>query len=886
MAEKPPRKEPEPRLKTEEELRLSREKFQAIFEHSPLAIMYTDENGSITTCNENACRLFGAPREKLIGFSYNSIKNEKMKAAIASALDGRKSRFEGKYLTVTGNVLTQMNANFSPSFTADGKVAGVIGIFEDISERKKAEKALQESETKYKTLVQNIPGMVYQAYPNWSSEIISDCRKICGYSPDEINAMKEKWLSIVHPDDRKIISGQTEQLKSGETNITQSYRIIKKNGEIGWVEDRKTALFSDQGKLLAIDGIVLDISDRMKAEEELKTFHANMSSLLENTDDYILISDEQGLPVVFNSAYARVMKEALDIEMRPGLQSHKLLPDKDKVEWWDGLHNRVLSGEKFRVDYSHDFGGGNLRHFEVSYQPIFENGKVTGFSEVTRDITDRKNDEKNLVNSEERFRLLTESSREGVCIHDKGIILDVNSAFAAIFGYDRKELIGKKILDLAAPESRDLVRAKTLSGFDEPYEAMGITKDGSIIFGELHGKEIPYMGGKARVSSIRDLTKTRKMEQEVQKIHKLESIGILAGGIAHDFNNLLTAILGNISLAKIFAKDNAKVLERLGHAENASGRAQDLTQQLLTFSKGGAPIKRTASIADLIRDSASFILSGANVNCDLQIAGNLWPVSVDEGQISQVIQNLVKNADQAMPDGGTITILAENTEIDPKDSLPLQNGNYVKITIRDLGVGIMKKHLAKVFDPFFSTKQEGSGLGLAVAYSIIKKHDGLIMVESEPGHGTTFQIFLPASAEPVPSREPAKTDPSISGGRILIMDDEAAVLKVASSMLEIMGYKCAVASNGSDAVSLYRQAKNAGRPFDAVILDLTVPGGMGGRETLQQLKEIDPDVRSIVSSGYANDPIMADSADYGFMGVVEKPYDMRQLGDALRKLLG
>jgi nitrogen-specific signal transduction histidine kinase len=376
------------------------------------------------------------------------------------------------------------------------------------------------------------------------------------------------------------------------------------------------------------------------------------------------------------------------------------------------------------------------------------------------------------------------------------------------------------------------------------------------------------------------------LEEERLKVQKLESTGVLAGGIAHDFNNMLTAILGNISMAKMFAESNEKVLERLIQAEKASMRAQGLSQQLLTFSRGGEPIKKPTKITELIKDSASFSLTGSNVKCNLFMADKLWPANIDEGQISQVIQNVVKNADQAMPDGGTIIIQAENKTISDQNILPLKDGKYVWIKIKDQGIGIPKKYIPKIFDPYFSTKLEGSGLGLAASFSIIKKHNGFISAESKSGKGTTFHIYLPASEKVSPVKKRAKEKLLQSGEKILIMDDDQAVLEIATQMLNMMGFKTETATNGQEAVVLYRKAQKHGRPFGAVLLDLTIPGGMGGKETVKQLAHIDPEVKAIVSSGYADDPIMADYKNFGFSSVVSKPYDIEKLGEALRVLFG
>jgi CheY-like chemotaxis protein len=320
-------------------------------------------------------------------------------------------------------------------------------------------------------------------------------------------------------------------------------------------------------------------------------------------------------------------------------------------------------------------------------------------------------------------------------------------------------------------------------------------------------------------------------------------------------------------------------------AEKASVRAQDLTLQLLTFSKGGEPVKKLARLGGLLRDSISFALSGSNVKSTLAVAADLHAVFVDESQMSQVIQNVVKNAEQTMPSGGTVIVQAENKSVTREDALPVEPGRYVVVSVADTGVGILEKHLAKVFDPYFTTKDGGSGLGLASAYAIVKKHEGFITVDSARGGGTTFHIYLPA-AEGAPAETSLASEAEFTGqGKILVMDDEEMILDVTTEMLERMGYTSQSARDGHDALALYKEAHRERKPFDAVILDLTVPGGMGGEETIDELKRFDPDVIAIVSSGYANDPIMADCEKHGFRGVISKPYDMQNLHTVLRKVL-
>ncbi len=374
------------------------------------------------------------------------------------------------------------------------------------------------------------------------------------------------------------------------------------------------------------------------------------------------------------------------------------------------------------------------------------------------------------------------------------------------------------------------------------------------------------------------------MEMELLRSRKIESLGILAGGIAHDFNNILTSIMGNASLAKTLVNPDDKIFNLLSNTEKSSLRARKLTQQLLTFAKGGAPVTALTSTRKMIEDSAIFSSSGSKTKCEFHLPDDLRQVEVDEGQVGQVIQNLVINADQAMPLGGTIHIGAENIVM-REDNLPLRAGHYIKIYVRDSGSGIPKKYLDKIFDPYFTTKDAGHGLGLAICYSIIDKHHGHIIVESEPGSGATFSIYLPALDDQVPEVEETRDETIAGQGRILVMDDEEIVRDISEQMLTYLGYQVELSCNGQEAIDLYIQAQKEGHPIQAVLMDLTIPGGMGGKEAIEELIKIDPDIKALVSSGYATDPIMAEYRKYGFSGVVPKPFSIEQLSTALGKVL-
>jgi CheY-like chemotaxis protein/two-component sensor histidine kinase len=385
-----------------------------------------------------------------------------------------------------------------------------------------------------------------------------------------------------------------------------------------------------------------------------------------------------------------------------------------------------------------------------------------------------------------------------------------------------------------------------------------------------------------------DITARKRAEEELQKIDKLQSVGLLAGGIAHDFNNILQGLFGNISIAMEDLSKEHPSYAPLEEADRSMSRAVRLTKQLLTFAKGGDPVKEAVGLGAMAEDVARFDLTGSSVSLVYHHAEDLWPVDADRGQIQQVISNLVINARQAMPSGGHLHVTLENADL-PAEALPgIRAGRYVKVSVQDEGGGIEPKVIEHIFDPYFTTKQTGNGLGLATVWSIINKHGGHIGVTSELGKGATFTFYLPVAASPLTAKTKppaAECPPPAIPAKILLMDDEDSVSRLVARMLKPCGYTVTTAPNAREAIALYRQARETGAPFDLVIMDLTIPGGPGGKEAIQDLLALDPHVRAIVSSGYACDPVMANPAAYGFKGTVAKPYTARALRQAVARVL-
>ncbi|MDA8162227.1 MAG: PAS domain S-box protein [Desulfobacteraceae bacterium] len=588
----------------------------------------------------------------------------------------------------------------------------------------------------------------------------------------------------------------------------------------------------------------------------------------------------------------------------PGLMSEIVHPD-DRPLWLDHEEVAPLRQPHKPIECRIITKDGQIKWIRHVCKSIYNDNQFLGIRGSNADITEKKALEETLFEKNEALTVTLESIGDGVIATDKeGRITLFNRMAQEITGWEQSETAGRPLQEVF-----NIINEKTGLPCENPVEkvimsgliiglanhTVLITKDGARRAIEDSGAPIRNENGRiiGVVLVFRDVTKKRRTETELLKIERLESIGLLAGGIAHDFNNLLTAILGNVSLAKIYAENDPRTLSRLNAAERASLRAKELAGQLLTFTKGGAPVKGSVHMAGILKESAAFALQGANVTCAFDI-DDMPPVEADPGQLSQVLNNIIINAKQAMPSGGVIKITCKKIWVSKSDGLPLTPGDYVKISISDEGGGIPWENLKKIFDPYFTTKKEGSGLGLTTSLSIVKRHNGHISVESQVGKGSTFNIFLPASCREKTTgkeeQEAGRTerealDAAPQGGRVLVMDDEEAIGELTSEALKSLGYEPSFAKNGEEAVKIYQSAMDEERPFNAVIMDLTIAGGMGGKEAVSEILKIDPDARVVVSSGYSEDPVMARFGQYGFKAALPKPYKINQLDKVLRNVI-
>lgn len=592
------------------------------------------------------------------------------------------------------------------------------------------------------------------------------------------------------------------------------------------------------------------------------------------------------------------MIEADSLDQVKGLRVYPMVSGEYRKAF-EALTRDVFKGESRTLEFKMIGLKGRQLWLHTHAVPLRnEQEEIVLSLAITTDITERKLAEEALKESKRSLETLM-SNLPGMayrCRSDRNWSMEyVSEGTAGLTGYQPADLIGNAKIaygDLIHPDDQDAVwnavqqavqrkqkftlnyRIRTAEGAER-----WVWEQGQGVFSEA-GDLLALEG------FITDVSERRQLEEERLKTQKLESIGTLAGGIAHDFNNLLQGIFGYISMAKLTIDQKQKSLAMLDEAEKALHASVGLSNQLLTFSKGGKPVKKVLDLRPVIEDAVKFALSGSRVSYDISFGDDLCAVDADEGQIGQVIQNIVLNAEQSMPLGGRIEIAARNVPPARAAGLPLTAPDgLVEIVVRDQGIGISSEHLVRIFDPYFTTKEKGSGLGLATSYSIVKNHDGMIDVSSVPGKGSTFTVYLPATrAAPAPaSASAARTEGR--KGKILVMDDEEIVRIVAGELLRELGHEAEFAEYGDSAIEKYRRAKAEGRPFDVVILDLTIRGGMGGLETFGKLKELDPGVTAVVSSGYSDDEVVATHRQHGFRAFLKKPYDMRELARVLSEVM-
>jgi PAS domain S-box-containing protein len=713
-----------------------------------------------------------------------------------------------------------------------------------------------------------------------------------------------------------------------------SWRAKRKNGELFWAEvNLKRAVIGGENRILAV---VRDITERRQAEDKLRKqylYEEGIASCLQE----LMRGGENAI-----TRSIEHLRSAADVSR---VYIFDNFSDPEDGLCMRQIHETCAPGIMPQIDnpdlqaFPYKYGAARWQEMLGKGKPV--SGEVKAFPKEEREILEPQGILSLLV-----LPIQVDGEWYGFIGFDDTLQARIWSEGDIQLLGTAADMIGSYIGRKRAQEVMDFERAQFLSIFDSideivyvadptTYEILYANKKvrdllkkdlvGKICYREFQGldapcefctneiilkeKYKPYYwdhhnpavsrdytlvdriikwpdGRDVRFELAIDITERKRTEEEIRRTQNLESLGLLAGGIAHDFNNVLTGVIGSLTLLEMTLSKESDEYGIASEARQAADKTRHLTRQLMTFSMGGSPVKEIASIEELVRETAELSLRGSNVKSEFHFAGDLLSADIDTGQIGQVVQNLVLNADQAMPTGGILTIAAENVEVAEDSSLPLESGSYVKVEIEDQGIGIPENLIGQIFDPYFTTKTEGHGLGLSIVYSIIKRHGGQISVRSEQGVGSTFEFYLPASEE-LADAEIEEEPRWVSGvGRILLMDDEEIIHRTIGRALKKLGYDVESAYDGNEALQAYNASLDEGQPYDVVIMDLTIPGGMGGEEAIVRFRQMDPQVRAIVSSGYSNDPVMAQYADYGFCGAIVKPIDLREMMDVVQQIIG
>ncbi|MDH5562193.1 MAG: PAS domain S-box protein [Nitrospirota bacterium] len=647
-----------------------------------------------------------------------------------------------------------------------------------------------------------------------------------------------------------------------------------------------------------VRGYGLDITKHVHVSNQLTELQSQYSSLVDSAHEGIISADLHGTMVSWNPA-----AEAIFGFQQEEILGHSILTLLE--EGYRDLYQKGLEDISYGEPAAHPIQRPleltGLRKTSESF-PLeisltsWKVGLDTHYGFILRDISDRKRLEQSLLEEKDRLVTTLQSLEEGIITTDReGRITFFNTLAEQITEWASQDAVTRPLQEVFRLTNEDF-KSEDHTTLPFPSSSSALTaEDSPLHLMTKHGlqrtismRETPIRDHSSHLMGtvivFHDITDLHRQEAEQERINKLNSLGVLAGGLAHDFNNLLTTILGNVFVAKLRMVPQDPLAQNLEQAEQACLRAKELTQQLLTFAKGGAPIKTSIALGDLLRKSAIFALSGSSISCHFDIPHDLWPLDADASQLRQVIQNITINARQAMAEGGHFSIRVENAALHTPATLPsptLPTGNYVKISFEDQGPGIKEQELPNIFDPYYTTKPGASGLGLATAHSIVQQHQGYISVSSVLGKGTTFTVYLPSSYSTVPTDHQAIPK---GRGRVLVMDDEPSICRMVEDALTQFGYDVTTVADGQAAIDRFTESLAKGKTFDAILLDLTIPGGMGGKDAIQHLRKLDPHVKAIVTSGYSDDPIMSDFQAYGFQDILVKPYKITDLANTLKAL--
>ncbi len=888
------------RKKAENALLESEERHRSILHTAMDGFWLVNLNGHLLKVNEAYCRMSGYTEQELLGMRIIDLESAETAAATAAHIQviiaKGEDRFISKHCKKDGSMFdVEVSVQFK-----DVEGGRIIAFLQDITERKQAEESLRKSKERYRHSELELNAAQSVAHiGSWKWDINTgkvfwsdEMYRIFGVDKNSFSGSLENVIiNTMHPEDLHIVSNATELAKK----IPMQYRIVLPDASIRTIYSLTgDPILDSAGNPAYLTGVAQDITERKQTDDALRESELKYSDMAMNIPGVLfqLFVRKDG-----TRGYHYVSPKATEI--------FNLSSDQSSTDW--NLGERIHPDDKdmFAASMNEAIAQMNVwnyegriltiegvRWFQCIARPIGKNDEIL-FNGILIDTTERKHAEQLLVQEKERLAVTLRSIGDGVITTDTdGRIIMLNKVAEDMTGWSSGDAVGRLL-----PEVFHILNELTREPNEDPVKKVLstgrivelanhtclISKTGTEI--QIADSAAPIRDNESRITGVvlvfRDMTEKQRLNDSIQRTQKLESLGILAGGIAHDFNNMLAGIFGYLDLAKESAAVNKtdQIPKYLDKATGVFDRAKGLTQQLLTFSKGGAPLRKTQLISPLIQHSAAFALSGSNVTCQFDLAADLWACDCDETQIGQVMDNFVINARQAMPMGGKITITAVNVK-----EVPGHLGSFVRISIQDEGIGIPHDVLPKIFDPFFSTKKTGHGLGLSTVFSIIMRHGGWIDVDSTPEKGSIFHTFIPASLKNMSFEIELETMKHTSTGSILVMDDEDFILEIVSTMLGSMGYTVARAKDGEEALALFTEAERSGQPFAATILDLTIPGGIGGKEVVVAMREINQNSIIIVSSGYSEDPVIANFARHGFTDRIIKPYRKNELTELMKRI--
>ncbi|NOQ21161.1 MAG: PAS domain S-box protein [Candidatus Aegiribacteria sp.] len=893
-------REPDLIRELKDKLHLCGSTLRTILRLSDNIVLVLDKNGIIIEASDQIEDIMGIPLKDIIGkISWEILIPDEDIKRVSGYFHDRAKGTGNPPSTYTLRVKTpgtesrfmRVNVAFIPA-TEDRVI-----VLKDLSQVVHEQRKTAETEERYRTVVENTKdGILICGEDRILFANNSFCR-MTGLSREEIYTFLP--VNLFHEAERDKI--ESLFLKSGNEAIKASVfeTLIKKRKGFLSVELSSTPMiYRDTEVLLAS---VRDLTERKETEKKLRESHKLMKAIVDNSPVGISVRDRNGTLLMANASWRNIWKNSIeDTKGKMAPRSELRMDSKDTYlgKYIDDVEEIYRKGgelyiPKLKIPNPTPGGAEFISHHFYALKD--DNAEVDKVVILTLDLTESLKAKVELKETRNQYRELTENIPTAIyrtTTESGGKIVFYNPEMQRMFfGEETGDFDEVSVKDLYVEESgrKDfldmLAKNNEVRGFETELKRL----DGSTFLASISARKVSTKEGQEEYIEgiMRDITDQRRVEEELSRIEHLESIGTLAGGIAHDFNNLLMAIQGNISLARN-EEDPSKLIMRLEQAEASTEKATILTRQLLTFAKGGVPLKKLIEVAPFIQEAVIFALRGSEVEVVFDFEKNLKSIEADGEQITQVIHNITLNSVQALTGGGRINVSCDNVEMGEDSDIHLGEGEYVRISIKDKGEGIPPGDLKKIFNPYFTTKFGGSGLGLSTSYSIISRHSGAIRVFSEEGRGTEFVIYLPvidSDGKKTVSRDEPEKEIDSTSAHILIMDDDRIVREVLSGMLDVLGHDATESSDGAEAIELYRERFASGEPFDAVIMDLTVPGGMGGEAAIEKLKEIDPDVRAIVSSGYANNMVLSNYSEYGFSGRLVKPFRISTLKKELNTVL-